>query len=289
MDKEYFKASVSRRGFLSRMAVGGLAVAGLTGLTVGCGDSREDASDPYRTNTGNNNNNNGGNGGGGGGGGNNPPPVVYADPQNFPGIPGQTVDVVVLNFALTLEYLEADLYRQALNLASGLPLDRPLAANGNSYTQSVADGSLGDRGDAGYLYLQQYAYVEQAHVNFLRTTIPTLGGTPVSPNPGGYQADFGNTLQSILTTIRTLEEEGVRAYLGAAGFLSTLPLIQTASTIYSTEARHSAAINYVLGLPIGPEKMPGDQMVVPAYPSENTFEYFRTPRQVIQDIQPFLV
>lgn len=269
MNEEYLKTSFSRRGFLSRMAVGGLAVAGLSSITTGCGDTKEDFVFT------------GGNNGGGGG-------TAFADPVNFPGIPGQNLDVVVLNFALSLEYLEADLYRQALNIASGLNIDAPLAANPNSYTQTIGDGTLGTRADAGYTYLVQYAYVEQAHVDFLRAAIPSFGGTPVGPNAGGYQADFGNNLQSILTTILTLEEEGVRAYLGAAGFLSTTALIQTAGTIYSTEARHSAALNYVLDLPVGPTRMPGDQLVTPTYPSENTFEYFRTPRQVLQDIRPFL-
>lgn len=260
------KNGFSRRGFLSRAAVGGLALAGLSALSIGCGDSRDDFV------VSNNNNNF---------------PIVGADPVNFPGVPGETVDVVVLNFALILEYLEADLYRQALNLASGRPLEQPLGA-ANSYSLTINDGGLGSKAQAGFTYLRDYAYVEQAHVNFLNSTIPTLGGTPVGRNPGGYQANFGSDLRSILTVIRTLEEEGVRAYLGAAGFLSTLPLVQTASTIYSTEARHSAALNYVLGNAIGPQRMNGDQTVVPNPPREDDFEYFRTPQQVIQDIQPFL-
>ena len=45
----------------------------------------------------------------------------------------------------------------------------------------------------------------------------------------------------------------MRAYLGAAGFLTDPGLIQTASSIYTTEARHSAALNYVLGLDTGPQ------------------------------------
>lgn len=257
---------LSRRGFMSRAAVGGLALAGLSFLNIGCGDSTDDiVLNPGTPNNGN-----------------------VPGSENFPGIPGENLDIVVLNFALTLEYLEADLYRQALNIASGRNINDPLDGNPNSYTRNVGDGGLGARADAGFLYLQQYAYVEQAHVDFLNNTIPALGGTPVGRNPGGYQADFGNDLESILTVIRTLEEEGVRAYLGAAGFLSALPLIQTAGTIYSTEARHSAALNYVLGLPTGPQRMSGDMSVVDNPPAQNTFEYFRTPSQVVQDIQPFL-
>ena len=51
--------------------------------------------------------------------------TTFADPANFPGVPGQNENLVVLNFALTLETLEADLYRQALNVAAGQPSPRP--------------------------------------------------------------------------------------------------------------------------------------------------------------------
>lgn len=260
-----------RRAFLSRLGILGVTLGVTSLVSVGCGN--DDNSGGI-----NGNFNNNPNGGG----------VVFADPTNFPGIPGRTIDEVVFNFALSLEFLEADLYRQGLNLASGRSASAPLDASPSNYTLAVADGGLGGKAAAGFEYLRQYAFVEKAHADFLVAAIPTLGGTPVVPNPAGYQANFGTTLASILTVIRTLEEEGVRAYLGAAGFLTTLPLIQLASTIYSTEARHSAAVNYALGLDVGPAPQAGDQKVTPTYPHVDTFEYFRTPAQVLTDIQPFL-
>lgn len=264
-----------RRAFLSRLGILGVSLGVTSLVTVGCGSD----DDNNFGNNGNFNNNNNNNNGGG---------TVFADPVNFPGIRGRTIDEVVFNFALTLEYLEADLYRQGLNLASGRALTAPLEASPANYTLTVGDGGLGAKAASGFEYLRQYAFVEKAHADFLVAAIPTLGGTPVSPNPAGYQANFGNTLASILTVIRTLEEEGVRAYLGAAGFLTNTQLIQLASTIYSTEARHSAAVNYALGLDVGPAQQTGDQKVTPTYPHADTFEYFRTPSQVLADVQPFL-
>jgi hypothetical protein len=261
-----------RRAFLSRLGILGVSLGVTSLVTVGCGNDDNNGSGGF----------NGNNGNGSGNG------VIFADPTNFPGIRGRTIDEVVFNFALTLEFLEADLYRQALNLASGRATSAPLEATPASYALAVPDGGLGVKAAAGFEYLRQYAFVEKAHADFLVAAIPTLGGTPVSPNPAGYQAAFGTTLASILTVIRTLEEEGVRAYLGAAGFLTTLPLIQLASTIYSTEARHSAAVNYALGLDVGPAMQAGDLKVTPTYPHADTFEYFRTPSQVLTDIQPFL-
>ena len=101
----------------------------------------------------------------------------------------------------------------------------PLPADVSAYTQAVGNGSVSAAlAPVGFLYLKQYAAVEAAHRDFLRTAIPTLGGTPVPANPKGYNAGLapGADLGTILTLIRTVEEEGVRAYLGAAGFLTDL-------------------------------------------------------------------
>lgn len=258
---DIMRSPVSRRAFLTRMTAAGLGVAAVSLLAAGCG----------------------------GGGGSVPPTVAMADPTNFPGIQGASENEVVLNYALTLETLEADLYRQALNLAAGLPITAPLQAQ-SAYPASPVIGYGGltaNNAAVGYLYLTQYAAVEAAHRDFLRTAISSLGYTPVTPNPNGYTAPFGSDLHSILTLIRLVEETGVRAYLGAAPFLTDLGLIQTASTIYTTEARHSAAMNYVLGLDTGPQPMPGDQKVTPNYPAPNTFEYYLTPTQVLANVKPF--
>jgi hypothetical protein len=203
----------------------------------------------------------------------------------FPGIPGGSDNEIVLNFALTLEILEADIYRQALNLATGRALTAPLEANGRNYRLAVPDAlRCQAEVDAGFAYLRSFAYVEAAHRDFLIAAIQASGGTPVGPNPGGYKFPTtpARTLKGILEAIIPLEETGVRAYLGAAPYLTDLPTIQTASTIYSTEARHSAAINLVLNAPIGPVRMPGDQEVVPGPPSEQTFEKFLPPAAVIR-------
>ena len=178
----------------------------------------------------------------------------FADPANFPGIPGTSENTVVLNYALTLETLEADLYRQALNLAAGKPASTPAPANNDysSYTLAVSPGTLSAQNAAiGFLYLQQYAGVEAAHRDFLRTA---WAAAAVPANAKGYTTGLaaGADLQTILTLIRNVEEQGVRAYLGAAGFLTDPALVQAASSIYSTEARHSSGLNYVLGLDTGP-------------------------------------
>ena len=216
--------------------------------------------------------------------------VTTPDNENFPGIPGRTKNERVLNFALTLETLEADLYRQALNLAAGKDPGTPLPEDVSGYTLSVPTGGLPPpHPQMGFTYLQQFAPVEAAHRDFLRAAIQAGGGTPVGPHPGGYKAPFGDDLRSILEVILQVEETGVRAYLGAAGAITDLKLTQTAASIYSTEARHSSVLKLTLIRDPSPTRQRGDAQVTPRQRGEYDFEYFQTPEQILRAIQPFLV
>jgi hypothetical protein len=234
----------------------------------------------------------------------------------FPGILGRNANEVVLNYALTLENLEADLYRQALNAATGRDLTAPLEAtpSGSStgnYALRVGTGGLsGGAANAGFLYLVQYAFVEAAHRDFLRTALASFGAPVTQPNSRGYQlpSGAGNDLRTILETIYAVEETGVRAYLGAAPFMdfgqpgdANRSLVTTAVAIHSTEARHSGAIAYVLGLNPGPVySIPGvvtgrrvtDGATAPnsgAGISEDTFQYYSDPTAVLSAVRPFIV
>jgi rubrerythrin len=252
---------VSRRAFMARMTAAGLGAAALALMG---GEAAEASGQPVLE------------------------IVNIPDNSDIPGIHGKTKTIQVLNYALALETLEADIYRQALNLAAGKPLDTPLPEDTSSYTLSIAPGFLAPRNAAlGFLYLQQFAAVEAAHRDFLRTVIPSMGGDPIAPNPGGYKADFGSDLSSILTVIRTVEETGVRAYLGVAQFINDFKITQTAASIYSTEARHSAAINYLLDKDPGPSRMRYDQEAVFDEEGNNNFEHWLTPELVLMLVKPF--
>jgi hypothetical protein len=130
-------------------------------------------------------------------------------------------DVEVLNYALTLEYLEAEFYRQgnAANLVSGKEKQ----------------------------YLMQIGADEASHVATLTATVQKLGGTPV----GAPAVDFGKafeTRKSYLTTAHIFENKGVGAYLGAAGFVKDKMILQAAAGIFGVEARHAAVVGNLLGL-----------------------------------------
>ena len=91
-----------------------------------------------------------------------------------------------------------------------------------------------------------------------------------------------------------MEEEGVRAYLGAAGFLTDPASGAGASR--STRPRRGirrASITLSAGTRV---LQPGysaatsaDNKVTPTYPSPNTFEYYKTPTQVLGDVKAFFV
>ena len=133
---------------------------------------------------------------------------------------GEMGDIDILNFALTLEYLEAAFYDQA-----------------------KAEGKY----DAETTELVDLIGKDEAeHVSALKATISDLGGTPVEA-PG---VDFGNAFAnqgSFLELAQTFEDTGVSAYNGAGPALKSKELLATAGSIVQVEARHAAAIRLLNG------------------------------------------
>lgn len=256
--------SGSRRVFLKTMAAAGLAVAAdrlLSGNSPAYGKHEDRTS----------------------------PAVPTDGDQQFAAFPGANINIKVLNFALTLEILEADLYRQALNVASGKDVDAPLGDLG-SYSLEVSSGGKVDV-EEGFEYLRDFTFVEAAHRDFLQTV---LGPAAVQANPGGYQfpQPIAGNLRGILQQILPLEETGVRAYLGALPYLTDLEIAATAGGIFSTEARHSAAVRYALFLDPGPAHIDDgffDMQITTEQPSENTFEYYHPPLTILKILAPMIV
>ena len=135
-------------------------------------------------------------------------------------------DVDILNFALTLEYLETAFYTEAVKNVPGL----------GGETKEIAE-TLRDN--------------EAEHVDALTATIKDLGGKPVAA-PG---VDFGKAFaneKSFLKTAQTFEDLGVSAYNGAAPQIKSKEVLGAAGGIVQVEARHAAAIRFLRGQPITP-------------------------------------
>ncbi len=133
-----------------------------------------------------------------------------------------------LNFALTLEYLEAEFY----NTIAGSP--------------GYATASAADRAA-----LTKIQADENAHVTFLKGALGaaaiakpnidlTGGGSAAGTGPF---AGFKNSYPVQLAMAQTFEDTGVRAYKGQAPNLqSSRPYLTAALEIHSVEARHASHI-----------------------------------------------
>jgi hypothetical protein len=151
--------------------------------------------------------------------------------------PANVIDV--LNFALTLEYLESSFYNMGV---AAMPNGAPLIP--------AADMAI-------FKQIQQH---ENAHVAFLTAAIKGAGGTPATkPNfdfsggnakgaGTGPYATYNTSYQTFLALSQAFEDTGVRAYKGQAGALiSNGTVLEAALQIHSVEARHAAEVRRLRG------------------------------------------
>jgi rubrerythrin len=132
-------------------------------------------------------------------------------------------DVGILNFALTLEYLETAFYSEA-------------AVN------------LTDLDPQTQTFLAVAIFDEKRHVKKIRATIEALGGKPVAKPK--FDFNGANTLvASFLETAFALENTGVHAYAGQAPNLKDRKVGALALSIVTVEARHAASVATILNSP----------------------------------------
>jgi rubrerythrin len=124
-----------------------------------------------------------------------------------------TSDVDILNFALTLEYLESAFYEEAMKKVK-------------------ASGELKK-------LIPMLASDEKQHVEALEGTIKKLGGKPVSKPT--FNFEYSGT-SGFLKLAEALEDTGVSAYNGAAPMIKSKEVLGAAGSIVQVEARHAAAI-----------------------------------------------
>ena len=143
-------------------------------------------------------------------------------------------DIDILNYALTLENLEAAFYTQGLKQYSSTDFMNA------AFMSGFADGS----GSDVYAYLTIIKDHENQHVRTLTSVIKSLGGTPVSP----CMYDFGYTnVDQFIAVAQALENTGVMAYDGAIALLKNPALVTASATIATIEARHAAYLNVLNG------------------------------------------
>lgn len=179
----------------------------------------------------------------------NVPPVTVAEVKN-PGAREQN-DIEILNFALGLEYLEADFYNRVVQadearaFLRGRPKDiaRVLARDENMHAQVVADA------------------------------ITRLGGTPIGKPTFQFPAAAFVSQIAFLELSATLEETGVSAYSGQGPRVKRKDVLDFAASIYGNECRHTGMIRYLLGDSIAPRDM----------------ELPQTMAQIMTRVKPFIL
>jgi rubrerythrin len=133
-------------------------------------------------------------------------------------------DVGILNYALTLEYLETAFYADVVK--SGLFKGADLKT------------------------IRKFGAEEAEHVEALKAAVKQLGGKP-APEP---KAEFPlKDAKSVLELAGTVENLGAAAYLGQAANIQSPEVLASALAIHSVEGRHAAVLNTLLGESITPD------------------------------------
>jgi hypothetical protein len=133
-------------------------------------------------------------------------------------------DIGILNYALTLEYLETAFYADVVK--SGLFKGSELET------------------------IRKFGAEEAEHVAALTAAVKQLGGKP-APKP---QTEFPlDSASSVLKLAGTVENLGAAAYLGQAPNIKSPQVLASALAIHSVEGRHAAALNTLLGQSITPD------------------------------------
>jgi hypothetical protein len=133
-------------------------------------------------------------------------------------------DLGILNYALTLEYLETAFYQDVVK--SGLFKGSDLAT------------------------IKTFGDEEAQHVAALTAAIKQSGGKPAAAPKTQFPLDDAN---SVLMLAGTVENLGAAAYLGQAGNIQSPQVLASALAIHSVEGRHAAALNTLLGQEITPD------------------------------------
>jgi hypothetical protein len=141
--------------------------------------------------------------------------------SRFASAQGDEGDLGILNYALTLEYLEEDFYGRGAD--SGL-----LKGRDADLVNSIRDH-------------------ESEHIAALESAISDLGGTPVKSPKFSYPKGVFKDRQGWMQAALDFSALGVSAYHGQVTRIQSPELLGAAAAIAGVESRHAAVIAHISG------------------------------------------
>lgn len=211
---------------------------------------------------------------------NNTNPNPNPNPNPTPTI----TDTDILNFALNLEYLEAEFYTYATTGQGISALGIGTTGTGTAgMTTGGAKVNFSDPVVAAVA--AQIAADEQDHVKLLRSALGASAVAKPAINLNALNLGFASDAQ-FLTLARAFEDTGVSAYGGAAPLIAASATLGTAAQILGTEAEHSGNIRLLVvekGIAVpaldGSDVIPGTSTYFAV--DSNGLSVIRTTRQVL--------
>ena len=203
--QELARDDVERKNFLKmagRTMGSGAAAAALGAFIAACGSSSSSSSS---------------------GGSSSSAASTGAATSGTPAHSGSSGDLAIVNYALTLEYLESQFY--AAVVQSGL-------FHGSTLSM-----------------LKMFGDEENQHVSALKTVAISLG-TPAAKPTGKFPLHSAAAVAKLAATV---ENVGAAAYLGQAGNIKSKEILAAALSIHTIEARHAATLNTVLKMSPTPD------------------------------------
>lgn len=188
-----FRADASRRGFL-RASAAPIAAGGLAAFLAACGSSSD--------------------------------PQTAEDKSSNAQAPTGGGDKQIVNYALTLEYIEAAFYDRV-----------------------VESGALSGSEADLFKRIQEN---EHAHVDALLALAKKLHGDPVAEKPATH-FPIGGDRGRIISLAAQLEGIGAGAYLGQMDSIENREVLAAAVSIHSIEARHAAKLSLLAGDDFSPD------------------------------------
>ncbi len=135
-----------------------------------------------------------------------------------------TGDIGILNYALTLEYLETEFYSKVVS--AGL-----------------------FKGKVGSL-IKTFGAQEASHVAALKAAVTKLGGMPAADPMGKFPITSARQVAELAYTVENL---GASAYLGQAAKIQSPEVLASALAIHSVEARHAATLGTLVKKSVTPQ------------------------------------